>query len=425
MTRSKSAQLQAMIVPMPQAFPLALFWFVYMGALGIFFPYYSLYLRENVGLSGTQLGLVLAIMPLVGIVAQPFWGQVADRTGARSRVLALLALGAAFGYLALAAVSGFTALVLATAALATFSTAVLPVTISVSLATLRDAGPYAFGRVRVWGTLGFLILVIGFPWMLHHIQALRGIVPKPGGPSEPGLEVMFIVTAALVFGAAIVSLFFPTEGVVALRAPRGDWRRLVRNGPVIRFLIFVFFAYIFLTGPMWIFPIYIRAHGGDMDAIRRMWILMLIVEIPLVAYSGAGLKRLGARGLLGLGVFAGGLRWTVSGLSDDLYVIYAVQMLHGVMVAGLLLGGPLYLDAVVPERLRSTGQALLSMVGIGVAGIISNTASGWLLEHVGPNAPYVVGGVGALALGCLAHKILPHVDVAKSSPDHPNLMSEE
>jgi PPP family 3-phenylpropionic acid transporter len=236
---------------------------------------------------------------------------------------------------------------------------------------------------------------------------------------------MFIVTAALVFGAAIVSLFFPREGVVALRAPRGDWRRLIRNRPVIRFLIFVFCAYIFLTGPMWIFPIYIRAHGGDMDAIRRMWILMLIVEIPLVAYSGAGLKRLGARGLLGLGVFAGGLRWTVSGLSEDLYVIYAVQMLHGVMVAGLLLGGPLYLDAVVPERLRSTGQALLSMVGIGVAGIISNTASGWLLEHVGPNAPYVVGGVGALALGCLVHKILPHVDVARSSPDPPNLMSEE
>ena len=149
------------------------------------------------------------------------------------------------------------------------------------------------------------------------------------------------------------------------------------------------------------------------------------VEIPLVAYSGAGLKRLGARGLLALGVFAGGLRWTVSGLSDDLYVIYAVQMLHGVMVAGLLLGGPLYLDAVVPERLRSTGQALLSMVGIGVGGIISNTASGWLLEHVGPNAPYVIGGVGALALGCLAHRILPPVMAGESLPDPPNLMSED
>ena len=425
MTRSKSAQLQAMIVPMQKAFPLALFWFVYMGALGIFFPYYSLYLRENAGLSGTQLGLILAIMPLVGIVAQPFWGQVSDRTGARSRVLAFLALGAAFGYLALAVVSGFTALVLATAALAFFSTAVLPVTISVNLATLREAGPYAYGRVRVWGTLGFLILIIGFPWMLHHFQALRGIVPIPGGPSEPGLEVMFIITAVLVFGAAVVSLYFPREGVVALRAPRGDWRRLVRNGPVIRFLFFVLVAYMFLTGPMWLFPIYVRAHGGDMDAIRRMWILMLIFEIPLVAYSGAGIKRLGARGLLALGVFAGGLRWIVSGLSDDLYVIYAFQMLHGVMVAGLLLGGPLYLDALVPERLRSTGQALLTMVGVGIGGTASNTAAGWLFEHVGPDAPYVVGGVGALVLSCLVHKILPPVDVAKSSLDPPNLMSAE
>ena len=81
--------------------PLTLFWFTYMASLGIYFPYFSLYLRENAGLSGTQLGLVLAVPPLIGMVAQPFWGQVADRTGARSRVLALLSLGTAAGYLAL------------------------------------------------------------------------------------------------------------------------------------------------------------------------------------------------------------------------------------------------------------------------------------------------------------------------------------
>jgi MFS family permease len=143
-----------------------------------------------------------------------------------------------------------------------------------------------------------------------------------------------------------------------------------------------------------------------------MWILMLIVEIPLVAYSGAGLKHLGSRGLLALGVLAGGLRWTVSGLSDDLIVIYSVQILHGVMVTGLLLGGPLYLDAVVPERLRSTGQALLSMVGMGIGGIVSNAGAGWLLEYVGPNAPYVVGGIGALVIGSLVYWILPSPEVA-------------
>src|SRR5215470_8525800 len=110
--------------------PLTLFWFVYMGGVGIFFPYFSLYLKENVGLSGTQLGWILATVPLVSIVGQPFWGQVADRTGARSHIVAFLALGSVLGYLWLATANGFVAILLATATLAVFSSGILPITIS-------------------------------------------------------------------------------------------------------------------------------------------------------------------------------------------------------------------------------------------------------------------------------------------------------
>ena len=56
-------------------------------------------------------------------------------------------------------------------------------------------------------------------------------------------------------------------------------------------------------------------------------------------------------------------------------VASGVLLYAGVGVAGLLLGGPLYLDAVVPARLRSTGQALLSMVGVAAGGIASNAAA--------------------------------------------------
>jgi PPP family 3-phenylpropionic acid transporter len=146
--------------------PLTLFWFTYMASLGIYFPYFSLYLRENAGLSGTQLGLVLAVPPLIGMVAQPFWGQVADRTGARSRVLAFLSLGTAAGYLALGYAQDFDTILLATVALSIPGTALFPMMMSVTLAVLRDAGPHAFGRVRVWGTAGFFILVVGFPWII-------------------------------------------------------------------------------------------------------------------------------------------------------------------------------------------------------------------------------------------------------------------
>src|SRR3954451_6265934 len=139
--------------------PLTLFWFAYFGSLGIFFPYFSLYLRENAGLTGTQSGIVLAITPLVGMVAQPFWGQVADRTGARDRILVFLTAATGVGYLAMWLAEGFRAIALATAAMALVGTALFPILISVSLAILRNAGSHAFGYVRVWGTLGLFALV--------------------------------------------------------------------------------------------------------------------------------------------------------------------------------------------------------------------------------------------------------------------------
>jgi MFS transporter, PPP family, 3-phenylpropionic acid transporter len=390
-----------------RSIPLTLFWFVHMGSLGIFFPYFSLYLKENAGLSGTQLGWILAIVPLVSIITQPLWGQVADRTGARSRIVAFLSVGSALGYLWLAGANGFVAIVLATLVLAFFGAAVLPIVISVSLASLRDAGPHAFGFVRVWGTVGYFFLVLIFPWILARYQSAYGMVPKAGGVSEPGLEIMFVVTAGLVFVAALLGLFLPRDGAVSLRAARGDWKSLLNNNAYIRFLSFSFGAYLLSNGPMWLFPIFVRARGGDIETIRSMWVYMLIVEIPLILASGSGLKRLGARGLLGVGVFVGGLRWILCAIITDLRLLAVVQTLHGVTVVGLLMGGPLYLDIIAPENLRSTAQAVLSMVGVGIAGIVSNLGSGWLLEHAGVDILYIVTGIGSAVLGVLVCWILP------------------
>jgi PPP family 3-phenylpropionic acid transporter len=393
---------------MPPIASLSLFWFCYFAGLGIFFPYYGLYLHENAGLTGTQVGIVLAMIPLAGSVSQVTWGQIADRTGARTRVLAAVAVGSAAGYAALGAADGFWMLVVVTAMLSLFAMAVVPVATSVSLAALRDAGPHAFGFVRVWGTVGFLLLVVGFPPVLRRAQDAWAVTRGPGGPSEPGLGLMFGATAALVLAAAVVALFaLPRGGHVGVRAHHADWREMLRQRAVVRLALVTFAAYFCLQGPMGLFPVYVRAHGGDIDTVGRMWVVMLLLEIPLVLLSGAGLMRLGPRGLLAVGIVAAAVRWIVCGLSQDLRVIYPIQLLHGVTVVGLLLGAPLYLDAVAPERLRSTGQTVLAMVGVGFGGTASNAAAGWLLERMGANAPYLAGGIGASLLACSLFWILP------------------
>jgi len=387
--------------------PLTLFWFIYFGSLGIFFPYFSLYLRENAGLSGTELGVILAIPPLVGMIAQPFWGQVADRTGARGRVLALLTLGTALGYLGLGFAQGFWPIVLTMAALALLGTAVFPILTSVSFGILRGAGPHAFGHVRVWGTIGFFVLVVGFPMLLNARRASVGLAMAAATVSQPGLELMFPVMAALVLVAACVAVLLPKKGAVTLRAARGDWRELLRNRTFVRFLLFALIAHFLMHGPMWLFPLFVRSRGGSMETIRGMWILMLLVEIPLVLLTGSGLKRIGARGLLAVGVLVGGLRWSLCALVVNPHLLFAVQALHGVTVVGLNLGSPLYLDAVAPEKLRSTAQGVFSMVSVGLAGIVSNVAAGWLVDRGGTDLLYLICGIGSLALGALAPWILP------------------
>ena len=148
---SKTAMMDAIIRAMWHSIPLTSFWFVYFGSLGIFFPYFSLYLRENAGLSGTQVGLVLAISPLVAMIAQPIWGQIADRTGARTRTLAFLTVGTAFGYLMLGMAAGFWPIVLATALLALVGTGDFP---DDDLGQHGDSARCGPARIRAGARLG-------------------------------------------------------------------------------------------------------------------------------------------------------------------------------------------------------------------------------------------------------------------------------
>ncbi len=383
-------------------------WFFVLGGLGVWFPFVSLYLHENAGLRGGQVGLVIAIPPLVGLLAQPLWGQVADRTGSRARVLALLALGAAGGYALVGQARGVVAIAATVAGLAFFSSALIPMAFAVTLALARARDAREVGLARATGTVGFLVSVVLFPYLLEAWQRARGLEALPGGAvSEPGLEIMFPITGAIVAVGALLALALPAERSGELRAARGDWRGLFRHAPYRRVLLFGFVAFLCLQGPQVMFPIFVRSLGGGIESVSQMWILMLSLEIPLIAFSGLTLRRLGARGLLAMGVAAGALRWIVCGLAPELSWVWPFQILHGVVVAGLVIGAPLYVDAVVPARLRATGQGVYAMLAVSVGGILSNLGAGWLLEHVGPATPYLVGGLGSLALLLALPLLLP------------------
>ncbi len=388
---------------------LSLIWWFSLSGLGLFFPFYSLYLSDSAGLGGTAVGLVMASMPAVGLIAQPFWGRLADRTGARARVLSVIALGTSLGYAGLAVPSTLQGILIATIALGVFATALIPSCVSVSLASLPDASARSFGHVRVMGTLGYAVSVGVLPFLLGRLAG------SDAATETARLPIIFPLAAGCSALAALASLFVPARGGLAVRAARGDWRQLLGNVAFRRVVGFTFLTYFFTQGAMVLFPILVRAQGGGIESISRMWLIMLALEVPLVVAFGAGVARVGPRGVIAIGTAAAAVRWATSGFVEDLRLVYLAQILHGVTVWGIILGVPFYVDRVVPEHLRATAQGVLAMVGISLGSILSNLAAGALMEDYGATTPARVAGMASALLMIAMPWLLPGLRDATST----------
>ncbi len=371
---------------------VALLWFFALGGLGMFFPFFSLYLYKNAQLSGSQVGLVLATIPMVGILSQPAWGQVADLSGRRTLVLAAVLLGGAAGYAALLLPSSFAQFLIGAGVLALFSTSFMPAMWSVSLGLLSEGGPRVLGWVRVCGTLGFGLSVGSFPYLTSWLH------PDTSSDATEVLRDIFPLAAVCFATAAMLAFSLPRQGEVSLRARRGEYRQLLSHGPFLRVLAASVLAVICMRGPGVMLPILVFDHGGSIHIISTMWLLMLSLEVPLITWFGATVRRLSLRGVMIAGVASAAVRWLASGYVHDLHVMTSIQILHGVGVWGVIVCAPSYVDRVVPASLRSTAQGALAMTAFGVGGVISSALAGWLLENFGPRSPAQWGGAGALLL---------------------------
>src|SRR5512140_716558 len=76
---------------MAPAWRLRLVYFLYYGAVGTTLPYFAPYLRD-LGFSGSAIGTVQMLAPLVAPAAALGWTALADRTGAPERTLRLAAM---------------------------------------------------------------------------------------------------------------------------------------------------------------------------------------------------------------------------------------------------------------------------------------------------------------------------------------------
>ena len=371
---------------------MALQYVLLFGATGVSLPFAGLWMRSQ-GLSGAEIGVLLAAPMLARVVTGPVLAVWADGFRYRRTPIALLGLVMAAGY-GLAGVTDLAPIrAIGWFVGATAMAGLVPLT---DVMTLRLAGRlgFNFSLPRGAGSAAFVVANIGMGALL-----LRW--PADG-------VIVWLVAASL--GLATVAAFaLPTEtvadgaAVAGLERFRGLGRLLA--DPVFMTAIFAIGAVQAAHAFQYGFSAILWKTQGISEAMTGwLWAFGVIVEIALMWLFEPWRRRIGVGpwSLLMVGSAAAVLRWSAMAFAPPLWLLWPLQALHALTFAATFLAGVQIVERLSPPEGHTAAQTLSSVLSAGVLIGLATAASGPLYDRFGAGgywamAAMAVGGLVAAA----------------------------
>lgn len=372
----------------PAALPLRLsaFYFSHFVLIGIALPYWPVWLQGR-GLGAVEIAVILSVGRWISAGTTPAIAQLADRRGELKILLMVLAAGVLACYTANHFAHSFWPLLAIAACTAVCMSAMMPVIESLTM--LHAArGQVDYGRVRVWGSISFILATLAGGEILGawHADAI--------------LWAIVASSAVTILAAACLP---DTRSELAARR-RGAFLQLARHRVMLLFLAAVGFlagshAALYAFG-----TIHWRAAGIGDRVIGMLWAEGVIAEILLFLVGGAFMRRVRPSDALLLAAAGGVVRWIVLALSTDPWALFAVQWLHALTFGAAHLGGMAFVARAAPAGFSATVQSLYAALGMGAASALAILLVGPVYAAFGGGAFYfmaalsLLGGVAALML---------------------------
>ncbi|WP_111496033.1 MFS transporter [Marinobacter bohaiensis] len=355
------------------------FWF--FALLGAMLPYWSLYLEDR-GFSYLQIAALMATIQLTKIIAPNVWGWLGDRSGKRVR---LVRLGSVMGLVCFAGVflePDFYGLMLVMLAFTFFWNAILPLYEVITLQGLgRDRARY--GRVRLWGSVGFIASVALIGLVLEYVS----------------LRWLPAILMPLFLGIAVASFCVPsTQGEVRPERTRGGISAIVFQATVVAFFAMNFLLQVSHGAYYTFFSIHLESLGYDKFSVGLLWSLGVAAEIGLflIMHRLFHCFSMRAIALAALGLTL--LRWVlIAEYSDVVPVLIVAQLLHAASYGALHAVSVNYIHSYFGHQHHGQGQALYSGLTYGAGGAAGAWMSGLLVEWHGTAAAFL-GSAAAIVL---------------------------
>jgi PPP family 3-phenylpropionic acid transporter len=364
---------------------LAAYYFAFFAHAGAYVSYFSLYLAGR-GMSAAEIAFAVAMPQAARVVAPGLWGWLADAwgaryAGARKAIVVFSAFAMLAGFLTLPLLETPRAVALALLATSLLSAGAAPLAEAMTFAAIEGrAGRY--GAIRLWGSIGFILAVLGTGAWLD----------RAGAGAVAGILV------GLATATCAASLALP-HGAVASATQAGE-----RLGPVLlRPDVLAFFGACFCMtaahGTLYVFySIYLEEAGYSKTLIGALWTIGVLAEILLFSRLPQVMRRFSLCALLLASFACAVLRFLAIGWGVDLLGVLALaQLLHAATFGAFHAGSVAAVHRLFPGALAARGQAFYSSIAYGLGGAAGALAAGWTWTSVGASASFAVSALFAWA----------------------------
>ena len=355
------------------------FYFLYFASLASTLPFFVLFYQQ-LGFSGTEIGLLTGIPPLITLIASPFWTGLADAKHWHKFVMGLGIAVAVLVIFLLPSLTSFTAVFIA---IILFNTFIAPVPSLADSATINMLGEerVMYGKIRLGGTIG---------WGLF--APIAGALVQ-----NYGLKTSFWTFCVIMLGNLFVSQRFEHGSLEAAESKNGGIRVLLKNR---RWIHFLFLAFLGGMGSMsaaaYLFP-YMAELGANESMMGFALTLTTLTEIPVFFWGHRLMRKLGSYRLLLLALVLMGIRALLYAAVSTPLMVLVVQLLGGTMFPAMWLAGVSYADENAPAGLKSSAQGLFGAMTFGVGAAVSGFIAGPMLASIGGRGMFLVFGIIILA----------------------------
>jgi len=368
---------------------MALHYVCLFGGTGVSLPFAGLWFRAQ-GLSGADIGILLAAPMLGRLITGPAVAVWADGFRYRRTALAILAVVAAAAYGATGLVQGLWLWGPLWFLGATAAAAMIPLADAMTMRLARREG-FSFAIPRGFGSAAFVAANI-----------LMGAVLTGVGVDA----VILWIVAASALAAVGATWLLPPETVedgppVARMERFRGLGRLVIDPAFMTAILAVgciqathAFYYGF-SAIAW------KAQGLPESLTGLLWAFSVLVEIGVMWWLEPWRRRagIGAWAVLGVGAAAAMVRWTALAFAPPLWVLWPLQALHGLTFAATYLAGVEIADRLSPPNGKTSAQTLNSMLASGVLMGLATLAAGPLYDAAGVGGYLAMTALAALGGG--------------------------